>query len=119
MADLPQKFKPGQPRPANAGRKKGTPNKRTYEFMTTLNELDFNPAEKLVHIYNEAMKIFDTRKKHNNLSAAGEMLSLAQRTAGDLAQYAFPKKKAIEHSGEVGVKTFSDFIKAAEKKKDD
>lgn len=97
-----------------SGRKKGVPNKKTAELMETIAKLNFDPAEALVYCYKEAQKIFDYRKKRNNLAGALVALDRMETCASDLAQYVFPKKKAIEHSGEVGVKTFADFIAAGE-----
>ena len=93
-----------------AGRKKGTPNKKTVEFQATLEKYNFNPAEALIHCYKEAQKIFDIRKQRNNLVGALVALDRMDSTAATLSQYAYPKRKAIEHSGEVGVRTFADFM---------
>jgi hypothetical protein len=113
MADT--RFKPGQPRSPNAGRKAGTPNKKTQEFMAMLQQHNFDPGEELIYCYRRARAIFEFRKKKGNLSGALQALEAAADIAGDIAQYTYPKKKAIEHSGEVGVKTFSDFIAAGSK----
>lgn len=101
-------------RVAHSGRKKGTPNKKTVELLQTLQKYNFDPAEALVHCYKEAQKIFEYRKKRGNLAGALVALDRMESPAAELAQYVFPKKKAIEHSGEVGVKTFADFIAAGE-----
>ena len=53
-------------------------------------------------------------KKRANLAGALSALDRMESSAGELAQYVYPKKKAIEHSGEIGVKTFADFILASE-----
>jgi hypothetical protein len=110
-------FKPGSPKPANSGRKKGTPNKKTKEFMQLLQDENFDPAKELIRCYREARAIFELRKRNGNLVGAMIALGQASDTAGDLAQYSYPKKKAIEHSGEIGVKTFADFIEAGSKAK--
>lgn len=102
-----------------SGRKKGVPNKKTAELLETLAKHDFDPGEALIHCYQEARKIFDYRKKNNNLAGALVALDRMETCASDLAQYVFPKKKAIEHSGEVGVRTFADFIAAGGEDGDD
>lgn len=103
-------FEPGKPRHPQAGRRKGTPNKKTVELMTKLEELGLDPAEKLAFILDEQLKIFEWRKKKNQRAGALTALADAERTVADLMQYVYPKKKAIEHTGEVGVRTFADFI---------
>ena len=105
-------------RTVGAVRKKGTPNKKTRELMETLEKLDFDPATALVHCYRQAQIIFNYRKKKMHLSGALVALSQMESTAAELAQFVFPKKRAIEHSGELGVRTFSDFIAAGESDED-
>lgn len=106
-------FKPGQPKPPNGGRKKGTPNRRTQELMVILEKHNFDPGEELIYCYKEFRKIFEYRKRKGNLAGALTALEDAADTANDIAQFVYPKKKAIEHSGEVGVKTFADFMAAS------
>lgn len=76
------KFKVGEKRPANAGRKKGTPNKKTKELIEILGA--FNPAEKLVEIFNE------TDDKDLKASIAKELM-----------KYVYPQRKAVEMTGDV------------------
>ena len=76
------KFKVGEKRPANAGRKKGTPNKKTKELIEILGA--FNPAEKLVEIFNE------TDDKDLKASIAKELM-----------KYVYPQLKAVEMTGDV------------------
>lgn len=82
-----------------------------------MEENNFSPGEELIWCYNEARKIYDMRKKRGNLAGCLIALQQAADIAGDVAQYVYPKKKAIEHSGEVGVRTFADFIAAGSKVK--
>ena len=104
---------------SKTGRKKGTPNKRSVEFLETLRELNFDPAKALVHCYKEAEQIFEYRKQRGNLAGALVALDQMNDSAETLAQYAYPKKKAVEHTGEVGVRTFADFIASADKVDDE
>ena len=76
------KFKVGEKRPANAGRKKGTPNKKTKELIEILGA--FNPAEKLVEIFKE------TDDKDLKASIAKELM-----------KYVYPQRKAVEMTGDV------------------
>ncbi len=109
------KFKPGKPK--TGGRQKGTPNAKTREFMIMLQENDFDPGEAMVYCYNQLLKIYDTRHKTRAYAAAVDAITSAGKLANDISSYAYPKKKAIEHSGEVGVKTYADFAAAAAAKK--
>lgn len=108
-------FKPGHKKVG--GRKKGVQNAKTREFMTMLQDNDFDPGEAQIRCFNEAMQIYNKRKEHKMYATAFKSLSLAAQIANDISQFAYPKKKAIEHSGELGIKTFADFMADAEKKK--
>ena len=56
-------FKPGEKRPENAGRKKGTPNKRTQLLKPILDEMGYDPVKELLNTlslmdeYKEVAKI--------------------------------------------------------------
>ena len=82
------KFTAGTPKPENSGRKKGTPNKKTKELMEILGS--FNPAEKLMEIYN---------------STEDEQLKAS--ICKDLLKYVYPQRKAVEMSGEVDMPIIS------------
>lgn len=116
MADT--KFKPGATRPAASGRKKGTPNKKTLEFQAILEGKNFSPGEELIYVYQEAKKLYQWRKKNRNISGAMTCLDTMATTADKICQFVYPKKKAVEHTGEVGVKTFADFIALADEDDD-
>lgn len=109
----------GKKRPEGAGRKKGTPNKKTVEFLQILENNNFDPAAELIYCYRELKKIADHRKKNGNYTGAVVAFQAAEKTANDISQFVYPKKKAIEHTGEVGVRTFADFIAAGEDEDDD
>jgi hypothetical protein len=106
-------------RTPGAGRKKGTPNKKTVELMQVLEKHNFDPGEELIYCYRQAKQIFEFRKKRSNLAGALTALDRMSEIAEDIAQFIYPKKKAIEHSGEVGVRTFADFIASAEGDEDE
>lgn len=72
------------------GRKKGTPNKRTQELQDRLAELDCDPVEGMARLAMDP---------NNNPELRGRMYS-------ELAQYVYPKRKAIEHSGDMGVQRY-------------
>lgn len=64
------------------GRKKGTPNKRTQIVIDRLDELDCDPLEGMVRIAK-------------NAEEAGE-LAIACKVYSELAQYCYPKRKAVD-----------------------
>jgi hypothetical protein len=76
----------GEPKTPGSGRKAGTPNKRTQEVMERLDALGCDPLEGMARIAMDK-------------SAA---LELRGRMYAELAQYVYPKRKAIAHSGEGG-----------------
>jgi hypothetical protein len=107
----------GRGRSKTGGRKKGTPNKRTVEFLEILEEENFCPTRALITSYRKAMKAYGATDKaftalkeaetgEERLAALGlaaaitdqapTNLAIAQRAAAELMQYANPKRKAIE-----------------------
>lgn len=75
------------------GRKAGTQNKRTVALSAGLAErleaLQFCPIEALIRVGRAA-------------EAAGE-LDLARAAFADVAPFVYPRKKAVEHGGGVGI----------------
>ena len=76
-------FQKGMKRPENAGRKKGTPNKKTKELMELLG--DYNPAESLLEILKSDRVPIDLKIKINL----------------DLMGYLYPKRKSVESKEQV------------------
>lgn len=72
------KFKLGEPRPPNAGRKKGTPNKATLSLQQVLESHGVNPADKLLDLLPqlEPAKQADVHLR--------------------LMEFIYPKRKALE-----------------------
>ena len=70
-------FKKGQAKPANSGRKKGTPNKRTAEIAERLKGVD---------IVGELLEIARTTEKEETKVAVYK----------ELLKYAYPQLKAVE-----------------------
>ena len=89
-----------------AGRGKGSKNKATIEVQDKLKELGCDPIEALARVAMEA--------EEYALSAGPEErtanLQIATSCYKELAQYIAPKRKAIEHTGEVtaNIITFED-----------
>lgn len=117
---LPHAFKPGQTKTPGSGRKAGVPNKKTAEFMLMLEEKGFDPGAAYVELFQEQMRMYnEVQKAKRRAPTAGQsILADASATLNNICQFVYPKKKAIEHSGEVGVKTFADFMALAKGKKD-
>ena len=67
------------------GRKKGTPNKRTQEIQTKLETLGCDPIERMARIATDEANPPELRLK----------------AYSDLAPYLYPKRKAVEQSGEI------------------
>jgi len=65
------------------GRAKGTPNKKTQLVQQQMEDLGFDPIESMIEI--------------SKLAMADKDYSLAGQMAKELAQYIYPKRKAIEH----------------------
>lgn len=82
------KFTAGTPKPENSGRKKGTPNKKTKELIEILGS--FNPAEKLMEIYNNT-----------------EDEQLKASICKDLLKYVYPQRKAVEMTADVDMPIIS------------
>lgn len=74
-------FVKGQPRPANAGRKKGTPNKRTFNANALAEEMGVDP-----------LKVLLTLCSHRD---PGIQLGAAK----EAAKYLYTQKRAVEVSG--------------------
>lgn len=83
------------PRPKTGGRQKGTPNKDTSQLAQLAQQLDVDPFEILL------------------LFASGDFMSLGinevtpdqrLKAATEACTYLHPKRKALEHSGDMELK---------------
>ncbi len=79
-------FKKGHPKPPTSGRKPGVPNKLTADARQRLEELGCDPIEGMAKIAADPKAPEELR---------GRMYA-------ELAQYVYPKRKAVEHSGPNG-----------------
>lgn len=77
-------FKPGQPKPANSGRKAGTPNKSTQEMLAVFEEFRYDPARALCELLPELEP------------SQQAMVHLK------LMEFKYPKRKAVEVTGADG-----------------
>ncbi len=93
-------FQPGAP-----GRPPGAINKRSKDFMAILEKNGFCPASAMMDIFKVSMQKFaeDLEKENDGRispmeSNAAKYLKIAADMTSDLATYAYPKLKAIEHA---------------------
>lgn len=87
------------------GRPPGFPNKRTVQFMQTLEAAGFNPAQALIDLHKvamarmvEEMEKEDTGRISPMESKVPQYMKIACDSARELASYAYPKLKAIEQT---------------------
>lgn len=98
----------GRPKPAGAGRKKGTLNKANKSMQEKLDALGCDPIEGMARIAVDCETAFTDKLKA--LVEGGDIdipglykdLNLAGQMYKELAQYVAPKRKAIEHTGADG-----------------
>lgn len=98
-------FKPGQPKPAGSGRKKGTPNKNTQLLVDKAQELGCDPFEVLCLFAKGDWKALGYRDEIvTRPTQYGEVWEYTispecrKSAASDLCQYVYPKRKAVELS---------------------
>ncbi len=87
------------------GKKVGTLNSRSKEFMAVLEQRNFCPASAMMDIFKISMERFvqETQKEDSGQispmeSNAAKYLKIAAEEANNLASYAYPKMKAIERT---------------------
>lgn len=99
----------GTPRPKGAGRKKGTPNKKTIDAQALADRLGCNPLEILLRFamgdweglgFPDEMRILFSNGVPYNAPYVDPEMRL--KAAKDAAEYLYPKRKALEHSGPNG-----------------
>lgn len=117
-------FKKGEGRPNGAGRKAGTPNKRTLEARAVVERLGFDPIEALVYWATGDWKKlgYDSgtivRYTAEGAEYEEDRISpeLRQKSTKDLMPYLYPQLKATELSlGSEAKQTIEDFIRGPSK----
>jgi hypothetical protein len=73
----------GKPRHPATGRRKGTKNKHTLLVEALFAAYEFNPIERMIQLCN----------------SSAVPLEIKAMLLKELAQYGWPKRKAVEHSG--------------------
>ena len=82
------KFKKGDKKPENSGRKKGTPNKLSLGVDEKLKEKGIDCIEEMLKIANET-----------------ENMDLRFAVYKELIKYVYPQRKAVEMSGDISLPT--------------
>jgi hypothetical protein len=100
----------GQRHPG-AGRKKGQPNKNTLDVMQKCKELGVDPLEIMLRFaagdwkglgYKEEKRVVGIGPKGLLIEDYVIDAGLRQKSAKDVSEYLYAKRKAVEHSGEDG-----------------
>ena len=77
----------------NAGRKKGSPNKRSWDLVETLEKLGFDPLAKLVQLTLDG----EVDYKENRHNEMGPMYyATTVKACTEMLSYVYPKRKAID-----------------------
>lgn len=79
-------FQPGKPRPKNAGRRKGTPNKATQTLMEKCDAKGIDIFEAMLECCTESNNLLDRFRMYS-----------------EIAQYLYPKRRAMEVTGEMNL----------------
>lgn len=95
--------------PKTGGRKKGQPNKKTEELRECAKRLGVNPFEVLLLFAEGNWKAlgYDKEKFVSGINEYGQWYkwtidpAVRSKAAAEACQYLNPKRKAIEHSGEI------------------
>lgn len=91
----------GAKRPEGAGRKKGTPNRKTQELLAKCEASGVDPFDVLLLICKgiEEMIVKDDKGKEKRISIPVKTENRLA-AAKELCQYLYPKRKAIELTSE-------------------
>lgn len=106
-----------------AGRPKGSAGKRTKDLQELADKLGCNPVEILLRFAMNDWKGLgyesETRLLQDGLRGDKEIMNIPPETrmkaASEAAQYLYPKRKAIEHTGAEGqplFNTLTDLVKS-------
>jgi hypothetical protein len=105
------------------GRSKGTPNKKTFDAQALAERMGIDPLELLLNFAMGDWKAlgYDSsiQTKLVGETAISEdtiPVSIRAQAAKEAAQYLYPKRKAIEHTGKDGTDLFIDRIMNAKRR---
>ncbi len=103
-------FKVGQKK--TAGRKKGGKNFQTKALEEILAGKKFEPAERLLYLYEQALQAWKDGKGKGPMSDNNhKYLEIALKAVDGLMPYIYPKRKPVDKSGDAG-ETLTDILKA-------
>jgi len=94
--------KKGQGKTPGSGRKKGTPNKRTLDLQARMEELGCDPIDFMVKVIKGEIVedvVLGTHKGEPIIRKMAPGYDLQVACAKELAQYLYPKRKALELTG--------------------
>lgn len=97
-------FKPGHPKPVNAGRKKGTPNKTNQNLVDLAQKLKVDPFEILLHfaagnwrkLGYSSETLITTNADGNTTVRPYITPEMRVNAASRACEYLYPKRKALE-----------------------
>lgn len=95
------------------GRKPGTPNKITIDFVRDVEATGLELVIECKRIYDLALGHFHRDRSEFKF----KYLEIAQRQVLDMLRYVYPQRKAIDHTTLGQPISFADLIKAAEETK--
>ena len=106
-------FKPGDKKLESSGRKKGVPNKKTFDAQVLAERLGVDPLEVLLHAASNNYQALgydsEIRTKlvgENAITEDTIPINTRVQAAKEAAQYLYPKRKAIELKGDDGENIF-------------
>ena len=85
----------GEKRPPNVGRKKGTPNKVSRDLRALMEEEVGCPVPLAM------LRLSKRYMRQGEENVQPELISTGARLMAQACDYAYPKLKAIEHSGKI------------------
>lgn len=113
-------FQKGAKKLPNSGRKKGVgnkidkvQNKMLFDACAALQEIGHDPIKFHAKLLASAWERYLKALTRKNEWGANGCLEQARMANAEIMRYIYPTKKAVEHSGQVGV-TFADFMAMAE-----
>jgi hypothetical protein len=96
METKPKKGAGAAPGERRGGRKKGTPNKRSWDCVRALERLGFDPAAKLVQLTLDAEADYRTLRKMRDFENAAPFLATASANCAKLMKFVYPERKAVD-----------------------
>ena len=119
---MPRGNKPGTPRPEGAGRRAGTPNKRTLDMVAKLEAAGLDSIAEIVWVIAEAKACYELVKNDptDKFDPKPPYLKIISDNAMDLNRFLYPTRKAVDHTsgGEKINVSFAEFVQSVLAEKD-